>query len=68
MRNPGESEGPWVDPIVVEVRAERLTLSEATGFDLDEFGRQVRARQRESEREVISLLQWPPRQRGGKAV
>lgn len=68
MREPEETAGSWVDPIVAEVRAARLQLFEAAGFDLEEFGRQVRARQRESKRDVLSLPPRRPRQSGGQAA
>ncbi len=68
MREPDQPVEPWVDPIVAEVRAARMELFAAAGFDLDEFGKQVRARQRESGHEVISLPPRRPRQSGGKAA
>ena len=45
----------WEDPIVAEVRKAREELFAAAGYDLDEFCRQLRERQQEQGRRVVSL-------------
>jgi hypothetical protein len=45
----------WEDPIVAEVRKAREELFAAAGYDLDEFCRQLRERQQEEGRRVVSL-------------
>ncbi len=40
-----ESQAPWVDPIVTEVRAARERFVEAAGGDLHTLREQLRARQ-----------------------
>ena len=46
------------DPIVAEVRAAREALFAAAGYDLEEFCRQLRARQAAEGRAAVTL---PPR-------
>ncbi len=50
-----EEQARWQDPIVAEVRKAREELFAAAGYDLDEFCRQLRQRQHEGGRRVVSL-------------
>ncbi len=50
-----EEQERWVDPIVAEVRNAREELFAGAGYDLDEFCKQLRERQQEEGRRVVSL-------------
>ena len=49
---------PAHDPIVEEVRAAREALFAQAGYDLEEFGRQIRASEAA---EGLTSVVWPPR-------
>ena len=48
------------DPIVTEVRAVREAIFARAGYDLQELGRQLRARQAAAGREGVTLPPKPP--------
>ena len=54
----GEYGAPWEDPIVAEVRAARLALFAAAGYDLEKLVERLRQEQALSGRQVVTL---PPR-------
>ena len=59
---------PWEDPIVAEVRAARLSLLTAVGYDLTKLGQQLRAEQIHSGHEVVTLPPRKPTHRSGEAA
>ena len=58
MNDGSEKEAPWVDPIVAEVRAARLALWAAAGYDLERLAERLRQEQASSGRRVMT---FPPR-------
>ena len=53
-----DPETPWQDVIVTEVRAARVALLAAAGYDLDRLAERLRKEQASSGRRVLTL---PPR-------
>jgi hypothetical protein len=53
-----EKDIPWVDPIVAEVRAARVALLAAAGYDLERLAERLRQEQASSGRRVMT---FPPR-------
>lgn len=58
----------WEDPIVAEVRATRLSLLAAVGYDLKKLGRQLLEEQLNSGHEVVSLPPRKPTDQSGEAA
>jgi hypothetical protein len=53
-----DQEAPWRDAIVAEVRAARVALLAAAGYDLERLAERLRQEQASSRRRVVTL---PPR-------
>jgi len=53
-----EQEAPWVDTIVAEVRAARMALFAAVGYDLERLAERLRQEQASSGRRIVT---FPPR-------
>ena len=58
MNDPDDQESQWVDPIVAEVRAARIGLLAAAGYDLERLAEHLRQEQATSGHRVVTL---PPR-------
>ena len=58
MTDTNEHESPWVDPIVGEVRAARIALLAAAGYDLERLAELLRQEQVSSGHRVVT---FPPR-------
>ena len=58
MTGTNEQESPWVDPIVGEVRAARIALLAAAGYDLERLAERLRQEQVSSGHRVVT---FPPR-------
>jgi hypothetical protein len=63
-----ESQAPWVDPIVAEVRAARDRIVEAVDGDLHTLCEQLRARQAAAGRNPVRHAPRPPRSETGQAA
>jgi hypothetical protein len=63
-----ESQTPWVDPIVAEVRAARERIVAAVGGDLHALCEQLRARQAAAGRIPVRHAPRPPRSDKGQAA
>ena len=58
MNDLNDREEPWEDAIVTEVRAARIALLAAAGYDLDKLADRLREEQLSSGRSVVT---FPPR-------
>lgn len=58
MNDRNEQETPWVDAIVAEVRAARVALLAAAGYDLESLAERLRQKQASSGRRAVT---FPPR-------
>ena len=58
MNQKTDPETPWQDTIVAEVRAARVALLAAAGYDLDRLAERLRHEQASSGHRVVTL---PPR-------
>ena len=58
MNDANDREGPWEDAIVAEVRAARVTLLAAAGYDLERLAERLRQEQASSGHRVVT---FPPR-------
>ena len=58
MNDVDDREEPWEDAIVAEVRAARIALLAAAGYDLDKLAERLREEQLSSGRSVVT---FPPR-------
>ena len=58
MNDETDSEAPWEDPIVAEVRAARAALFAAAGYDLETLVERLRREQALSGHPVVT---FPPR-------
>ena len=54
MNDECESDGPWQDPIVAEVRAVRAALFAASGSDIRTFCRALRVEQARSGHAIVT--------------
>ena len=54
-----ESDGPWQDPIVAEVRAVRAALFAASGSDIRTFCRRLREEQARSGHVIVTRAAQP---------
>lgn len=61
MNDRHEAEAPWVDAIVAEVRAARVALLAAAGYDLERLAERLRQEQASSGHRVVA---FPPRAPG----
>ena len=58
MNDQNDREVPWEDAIVAEVRAARVALLAAAGYDLERLAERLRLEQSSSGHRVVS---FPPR-------
>lgn len=58
MNDGSEKDAPWMDQIVAEVRAARVALLAAAGYDLERLAERLRQEQASSGRRVMT---FPPR-------
>ncbi len=65
---PDESQVPWVDPIVAEVRAARRRIVEAFGGDLHALCEQLRRHEQAAGRVRVNYPPRPPRPESGQAA
>ena len=68
MSDLDEQESPWVDPIVAEVRAARVSLLAAAGYDLERLVEHLRQEQATSEHRVVTLSPRAPADTTGHAA
>ena len=59
MNDEHESDGPWQDPIVAEVRAVRAALFAASGSDIRQFCRRLREEQARSGHVIVTRAAQP---------
>ena len=66
MTDRNEQEGPWVDTIVAEVRAARMALFAAAGYDLERLAERLQQEQASSGRRVVTFRRGRLRRRRAK--
>lgn len=68
MTHDDDNAGPWIDPIVSEVRKVREALFAAADFDLEKLGQRLRQEQADSGRQVVTRPPKRPNHRDGEAA
>lgn len=68
MNDENDRDAPWQDAIVAEVRAARVALLAAAGYDLERLAERLRLEQSSSGHRVVNFPPRAPKPTAGEAA